>query len=75
MEGRHGRLSAGYVQEVLSLANASPQEAAVEHHGRLAPDYASADVPLPPPTSRVLHGRLTDPYVQAVAEFLARSNG
>jgi hypothetical protein len=73
MDGRHGRLSADYVQAVLSLANRGVDEAPAELHGRLAPDYAGVDVSPPPAVARAdgVHGRLTRGYVQAVAEFLA----
>jgi hypothetical protein len=74
MHGRDGRLSAGYLQEVLRLANGGADEVPAEPHGRAAPESASVDVP--PKAVAVpagVHGRLTRGYVQAVAEFLANS--
>jgi len=76
MPGPHGRLSPGYVQEVVSMANAGTDEAAMRHHGRLAPEYAGAELSLQPPAApAAVHGRLTGGYIQAVAEFLANSYG
>ncbi len=65
MDGRDGRLSADYVQAVVSLANASADEAPAEPHSRVAQDPAPVAVPA------AVHGRLSRGYAQAVAEFLA----
>jgi hypothetical protein len=76
MDGRDGRLSAAYVQEVLSLANGGADEVPAEPQGRLAPDYASPEVPVASvaaPASAGVHGRVTRGYAQAVAEFLANA--
>ena len=73
--GQHGRLSPGYLAEILSLATSSPEEAAAEaRHGRLAPDYPPEAAPVPSPPAAApepAHGRLAAGYKQAVAEFLA----
>ena len=74
MHGRDGRLSAAYVQDVLSLANGGADEVPAEPHSRLAPDHASSEVPDPSaavPAGE--HGRLTRGYAQAVAEFLTNA--
>jgi hypothetical protein len=60
MDRPHGRLSSGYVQEVLRLENPAPH------------NYADAKVSIQPPAAPVTgHGQLSSTYLQAVAEFLA----
>jgi len=72
LEGPHGRLSAAYIQEVHSLANAGQDDVAVvEHHGRLAPDYTGPAVQVEPAVVSMMHGRVTHEYSQVVADFLA----
>jgi hypothetical protein len=66
MDGSDGRLSADYVQAVLSLANGSADEVRAEPHARVAPD------PAPVAEPAAVHGRLARGYAQAVAEFLAK---
>ena len=60
MDRPHGRLSPGYVEEVLRLESPARQ------------DHVDAKVSLQPPAA---HGHLTRDYVHAVAKFLAGSQG
>jgi hypothetical protein len=73
MDGRDGRLSAAYLQEVLSLVTGAADEVPAERHARVEPDYPSVDLPPPQPVAVPpgVHGRLARSYTQAVAEFLA----
>jgi hypothetical protein len=64
MQRPHGRLSPGYVDEVLRLENSGPD------------DHAPAKVSLQPPAApAAVHGHLTNGYVRAVADFLANAHG
>ena len=62
MDRPHGRLSPGYVEEVLRLESPARQ------------DHVDAKVSLQPPAApAAAHGHLTRDYVHAVAKFLAGS--